>query len=73
MYGFFHYLCSMRKNVTKTSSTVTRGVDGKENAARETVKVVKRANGLVKKTVVKGVGTGDSVLGRYKEVKRYKK
>ena len=68
----FYYLCSMRKNKTKTSGTVTRGVDGKENAAIETVKVIKRSNGLVKKTVVKGVGIGDSVLGRYKEVKRYK-
>jgi hypothetical protein len=58
--------------VTKSKGVGTRTVDGRDEMVREKSKTVKRADGTVKKTVTKGKGVGGSVIGKYKDVKRYK-
>jgi hypothetical protein len=58
--------------VTKSKGVGTRTVDGRDETVREKSKTVKRADGTVKKTVTKGKGVGGSVIGKYKDVKRYK-
>lgn len=60
------------RSVSKEKGLFTRTVDGRDEAVREKTKTVKRADGTVKKTVTKGKGVGGSVIGRYKDVKRYK-
>lgn len=63
----------MRRNKVKTGKqSVTLEVDGKEYGAIQKSKTVYRKNGLVKKTVTKTKGTPGSVIGRSKEVKRYR-
>jgi hypothetical protein len=63
----------MRKNKVKTGKqSITMEVDGKEYGAIQKGKTVYRKNGLVKKTVTKIKGTPGSVIGRSKEVKRYR-
>jgi hypothetical protein len=52
--------------------SVTMEVDGKEYGAMQKKKVVRGKDGLVKKTVVKTKGTPGSVIGRSREVKRYR-
>lgn len=47
-------------------------VDGKEYGAMQKKKTVYGKGGLVKKTVVKTKGTPGSVIGKSKEVKRYR-
>jgi hypothetical protein len=59
------------RSVVKTRGIVSREVDGKRMLAKEKTKTVTKG-GLVKKTVVKGKGVPGSVIGKYKEVKRYK-
>jgi hypothetical protein len=60
------------RSVSKEKGLSTRTVDGKDQIVREKTKVVKRASGTVKKTVTKGKGVEGSVIGRYKDVKRFK-
>jgi len=60
------------RSVSKEKGLATRTVDGRDEMVREKTKTVKRADGTVKKTVTKGKGVGGSVIGRYKDVKRYK-
>lgn len=60
------------RSVSKEKGLFTRTVDGKDQMVREKTKVVKRASGTVKKTVTKGKGVEGSVIGRYKDVKRFK-
>ncbi len=67
-----HYICIMRKVVKTKKQSVTMEVDGKEYGAMQKKKTVYDKAGLVKKTVVKTKGTPGSVIGRSKEVKRYK-
>ena len=50
----------------------TRTVDGKDQMVREKTKTVKRSDGTVKKTLTKGKGVEGSVIGRYRDVKRFK-
>lgn len=60
------------RSVSKEKGLATRTVDGRNEMVREKTKTVKRADGTVKKTVTKGKGVGGSVIGKYKDVKRYK-
>jgi hypothetical protein len=60
------------RSVSKEKGLFTRTVDGRNEMVREKSKTVKRADGTVKKTVTKGKGVGGSVIGKYKDVKRYK-
>jgi hypothetical protein len=63
----------MKRKVVKTGKqTVSYTVDGKDYNAVEKKKTVYGRDGLVKKTIVKTKGTPGSVIGRSKEVKRYK-
>ena len=60
------------RSVSKEKGLFTRTVDGKDQMVREKTKTVKRSDGTVKKTVTKGKGVEGSVIGRYRDVKRFK-
>ena len=62
---------SPKRVVVKTKGIVSREVDGKPMLTKEKTKTVTKG-GLVKKTVVKGKGMPGSVIGKYREVKRFK-
>jgi hypothetical protein len=59
------------RSVVKTKGIYSRTVDGKDQMVKEKTKTVTKG-GLTKKTVVKGKGMAGSVIGKYKEVKRFK-
>jgi hypothetical protein len=60
------------RSVSKEKGLFSRTVDGRNEMTREKTKTVKRSDGTVKKTVTKGRGVGGSVIGKFKDVKRYK-
>lgn len=59
------------RSVEKYKGIYSRTVDGKDQMVKEKGKTVTKG-GLTKKTVVKGKGVKGSVIGKYKEVKRFK-
>lgn len=59
------------RSVEKYKGIYSRTVDGKDQMVKEKGKTVTKG-GLTKKTVVKGKGMKGSVIGKYKEVKRFK-
>jgi hypothetical protein len=60
------------RTVTKEKGLFTRTVDGEEQLVREKRKTVIRKDGTVKKNVTKGRGVMGSVIGKYKDIKRFK-
>lgn len=60
------------RSVSKEKGLFTRTVDGRNEDVYEKTKTVKRADGTVKKTVTKGKGVEGSVIGKYKDVKRFR-
>lgn len=60
------------RSVSKEKGLFTRTVDGRNEGVYEKTKTVKRSDGTVKKTVTKGKGVEGSVIGKYKDVKRFR-